>query len=118
MSSLGQGAEWDPEEFDSVVEMIAAFKFGIFLTVLESKYAKDVDEGGMREAIGDVHDYYVLDVLKKVTIQIWASIQESRKGRPNFWINGRSVFPSCTQSSLASVFNWFNFKFRMVPGRR
>ena len=42
------------------------FKFGIFTTVLESKYAKDVDEGGMREAVSDVHDYYVLDVLKKV----------------------------------------------------
>jgi len=65
MSSLGQGADWDPEEFDSVVEMIAAFKFGIFLTVLESKYAKDLDEGGMREAIRDIHDYFVKDVIKK-----------------------------------------------------
>lgn len=65
MSSLGQGADWDPEEFDSVVEMIAAFKFGIFLTVLESKYSKDLDEGGMREAIRDIHDYFVKDVIKK-----------------------------------------------------
>merc|ERR1711976_1007824 len=51
--------------FDSVVEMIPAFKFGIFVTVLESKYAKDLDEGGAREAIRDIHDYFVKDVVKK-----------------------------------------------------
>merc|ERR1712111_159724 len=65
MTSLGQGPDWDPEEFDSVVEMIPAFKFGIFVTVLESKYAKDLDEGGAREAIRDIHDYFVKDILKK-----------------------------------------------------
>ena len=72
LTSLGRGTEWDAEEFDTIASVIGCFKFGIFTTVLESKYAKDVDEGGMREAIGDVHDYYVLDVLKKVTIQMWA----------------------------------------------
>jgi hypothetical protein len=40
MVSLGMGDEWDPEEFDSVVRVIHAFKFGIFLTVLESKYTR------------------------------------------------------------------------------
>ena len=40
MVSLGRGDEWDPEEFDSVVRVIHAFKFGIFLTVLESKYTR------------------------------------------------------------------------------
>lgn len=65
MTSLGRGTEWDAEEFDSVASVIQAFKFGIFVTVLESKYAKDVDEGGMREAVTDIHDYYVLDVVKK-----------------------------------------------------
>ena len=66
VSSLGRGAEWDPEEFDSVASVIPAFKFAIFLTVLESKYAIDVDEGGLRESIKDVHDFYLLDVIKKV----------------------------------------------------
>ena len=65
MTSLGQGPDWDPEEFDSVVEVIPAFKFGIFVTVLESKYAKDLDEGGMRESIRDIHDYFVKDCIKK-----------------------------------------------------
>ncbi len=40
MVSLGRGDEWDPEEFDSVVRVIHAFKFPIFLTVLESKYTR------------------------------------------------------------------------------
>ena len=31
MSSLGQGTDWDPEEFDSICEMIPAFKFGILV---------------------------------------------------------------------------------------
>jgi hypothetical protein len=65
MSSLGQGADWDAEEFDSVVEVIPTFTFAIFVTVFESKYAKDVDEGGMRESVRDIHDYFVRDVIKK-----------------------------------------------------
>lgn len=64
--SLGRGPDWDPEEFDSVASVIPAFKFGIFVTVLESKYAKDVDVGGVREAVNDLHDFFLLDVVKKV----------------------------------------------------
>lgn len=65
MMNLGRGNEWDPEDFDSVASVIPAFKFGIVTTVLESKYARDVDEGGVREALGDVHDFFLLDVVKK-----------------------------------------------------
>ena len=36
-----------------------------FFAVLESKYAKDLDEGGSREAIKDIHDYFVKDIIKK-----------------------------------------------------
>lgn len=66
LTSLGRGTEWDPEDFDSVAAVIQAFKLGIFLTILESKYAKDVDEGGMIEAVTEVHDYFVVDAIKKV----------------------------------------------------
>jgi len=65
LTSLGRGTEWDPEDFDSVAAVIQAFKFGIFLTILESKYAKEVDEGGLKEAVSDIHDYFVVDVIKK-----------------------------------------------------
>lgn len=27
---------------------------------------RDIDEGGMREAIKDIHDFFLLDVVKKV----------------------------------------------------
>lgn len=65
MMTLGRGTEWDPEEFDAMAHVIPAFKFGIFLTVLESKYANDVDEGCIFEAVRDVHDHYLRDVIKK-----------------------------------------------------
>ena len=35
--SLPREEDWDPEEFDSVVSVIPAFKFSIFLAVLETK---------------------------------------------------------------------------------
>ncbi len=68
MMSLGRAADWDPEEFDSVASVIPVFKLGVFITVLESKYARDVDDGGLREAVRDVHDFYLLDVIKKVRL--------------------------------------------------
>ncbi len=45
--------------------MIPAFKFSIFLAVLESKYAKDIDVGTMMEAVQDIHDLFLLDVIHK-----------------------------------------------------
>ena len=66
LTSLGRGTEWDPEDFDSVAAVIPAFKFGIFLTIMEEKYAKEVDEGGLKEAVSDIHDYFIKDVIKKV----------------------------------------------------
>jgi len=71
MTALGRGADWDPEEFDGVASVIPAFKLGIFVTVLESKYAKDVDDGGLREAVRDVHDFFLLDVIKKVQLEYY-----------------------------------------------
>ena len=70
LTSLGRGTEWDPEDFDSVAAVIPAFKFGIFLTIMEEKYAKEVDEGGLKEAVSDIHDYFIKDVIKKVHFSI------------------------------------------------
>ena len=106
LTSLGRGTEWDAEEFDTIASVIGCFKFGIFTTVLESKYAKDVDEGGMREAIGDVHDYYVLDVLKKVSIQMWAYNKEGQKGGQGvqfFGLMEEVCFHHAHNQKLASV---------------
>ena len=65
MVGLGQSEDWDPEEFDAVVSVIPAFKFSIFLAVIESKYAMDMDRDTLIEAVKELHDYFLLDVIKK-----------------------------------------------------
>jgi len=65
VSEIGKGEDWDPEEFDSVVSVIPAFKFSIFLAVIESKYARDIDSETLIEAVKDLHDMFLLDVIKK-----------------------------------------------------
>ena len=65
VSEIGKGEDWDPEEFDSVVSVIPAFKFSIFLAVIESKYTRDIDSETLIEAVKDLHDVFLLDVLKK-----------------------------------------------------
>ena len=66
VAGIGREEEWDPEQFDSVVSVIPAFKFSIFLAVIESKwvffspkfplltlekfrYARDVDKETLEE---------------------------------------------------------------------
>jgi len=65
LSCLGTGQTWDPEQFDQVVSVMPVFKFSIFLAVLESKYAKDIDSLTLAEAVKDLKDYFLLDVIKK-----------------------------------------------------
>ena len=65
VSEVGRGDDWDPEEFDSIVSVIPAFKFSIFLAVIESKYARDIDSETLKEAVKDLHDMFILDVIKK-----------------------------------------------------
>ena len=65
MAGLGKADDWDPEEFDLVVSVIPAFKFSIFLAVIESKYAIDIDRDTLTEAVKDLHDMFLLDVIKK-----------------------------------------------------
>ena len=65
MAGLGKADDWDPEEFDLVVSVIPAFKFSIFLAVIESKYAIDNDRDTLSEAVKDLHDMFLLDVIKK-----------------------------------------------------
>ena len=63
MAALGKSDDWDPEEFDLVVSVIPAFKFSIFLAVIESKYAIDNDSDTLEEAVKDLHDYFLHDVI-------------------------------------------------------
>ena len=65
VAGLGRAEDWDPEEFDSVVSVIPAFKFPIFLAVLESKYAVDQDPLTLVEAVRELQDHFLHDVLRK-----------------------------------------------------
>jgi len=65
VSGIGREEDWDPEEFDSVVSVIPAFKFNVFLAVLESKYAKDVDTETLSEAVKELSDMFLRDVIRK-----------------------------------------------------
>jgi len=62
---IGREEDWDPEEFDCVVSVIPAFKFSIFLAVLESKYAKDIDQDTLGEAVKELADMFLTDVIRK-----------------------------------------------------
>jgi len=65
VAGIGREEEWDPEQFDSVVSVIPAFKFSIFLAVVESKYARDVDKETLEEAVKEVADMFLEDVIRK-----------------------------------------------------
>ena len=90
VAGIGREEEWDPEQFDSVVSVIPAFKFSIFLAVIESKwvflsivlpvfavlvvfqvltlysrYARDVDKETLEEAVKEVSDMFLEDVIRK-----------------------------------------------------
>ncbi|XP_014212272.1 switch-associated protein 70 isoform X2 [Copidosoma floridanum] len=61
------GLHWDAEDFAALSSSIGRFRFAIFLAVLESKYSggssSDID--GLTEAIDDLYETYVEDVIKK-----------------------------------------------------
>ena len=46
-AGIGKGEDWEAEDFDSIVSVIPAVKFSIFLAVIESKYARDIDSEAM-----------------------------------------------------------------------
>jgi len=48
-----------------VVSVLPAFKFSIFLAVIESKYARDTDQDTLQEAVKEVADMFLADVIRK-----------------------------------------------------
>lgn len=61
------GLNWDPLDFSALAAAIGNFRFPTFLAVLESKYSGcgTVDPAALTEAIDDMYQTYVEDVLKK-----------------------------------------------------
>ena len=72
------------------------------MTVLESKYARDVDDGGIREAVRDVHDLYLLDVVKKVGKR--KSLKKKKKNRLFGMVKTRLVLCWGLYTSLTEYF--------------
>ena len=65
LTGLGRAEDWDPEDFDSIVSVVPAFKFSIFLAVFESKYAREMDQETLKEAVKELGDRFLLDVVRK-----------------------------------------------------
>ncbi|XP_037075438.1 differentially expressed in FDCP 6 homolog [Pollicipes pollicipes] len=63
------GRVWDSADFQQLAEIIHHFKFTIFLAFLETRYTQDMETEALREAIDDVYDVVVEDVVKKGPLQ-------------------------------------------------
>ncbi|XP_011506408.1 PREDICTED: switch-associated protein 70-like [Ceratosolen solmsi marchali] len=61
------GLCWDATDFSALSAAIGTFRFPTFLAVLESKYSGggSLDIDGLTEAIDDLYQTYVEDVIKK-----------------------------------------------------
>ncbi|XP_015597393.1 differentially expressed in FDCP 6 homolog [Cephus cinctus] len=61
------GLNWDANDFSALSAAIGTFRFPTFLAVLESKYSGGgaLDTAALTEAIDDLHQIYVNDVIKK-----------------------------------------------------
>ncbi|KAL7303628.1 hypothetical protein TKK_0003774 [Trichogramma kaykai] len=81
-SSLGLC--WDPADFNALSAAIGTFRFSTFLAVLESKYSGDgnLDIDGVIEAIEDLYQTYVEDVIKKGYLMKKGYLLPTLKG---FW---------------------------------
>ncbi|XP_015523917.1 switch-associated protein 70-like [Neodiprion pinetum] len=61
------GLHWDSSDFAELSAALTAFRFPTFLAVLESKYSGGgtLDTAAVAEAIDDLYQIYVNDVIKK-----------------------------------------------------
>ncbi|KAJ8679914.1 hypothetical protein QAD02_015701 [Eretmocerus hayati] len=64
---ISLGLSWDATDFSALATAIGTFRFPTFLAVLESKYSGggSLDIDGIAEAIDDLYQTYVEDVIKK-----------------------------------------------------
>jgi hypothetical protein len=69
VSSLGR--EWEGRGFEELAAALKSeFRFAVFLAVLEGRYAAGVEPAALREAVKEVYDVFVDDVIKKVCIVV------------------------------------------------
>ena len=78
------GIDWDINDWKLLTEAVPIWRFPVFLALLESRWAKDVEEILLKEAVKEIYDIYVCDVLKKVNMKNSAMLLTST---PMFQIN-------------------------------
>lgn len=62
---LALGRDWDQNDFEQIAQVIPTFKFPVFLALLETRYAQNVESAGLKEAIQELNDMFIKDVIKK-----------------------------------------------------
>lgn len=65
---MSLGIEWDVSDFEALSTIMGAFRFPIFVAVMESKYSGGgtVDQAGLEEVVQEIYQTFLLDVIKKV----------------------------------------------------
>jgi hypothetical protein len=61
------GKQWEGKGFNDLAAALKSeFKFSVFLAVLEGRYATGVEAAALKEAVQEVYDVFIDDVIKKV----------------------------------------------------
>uniref|UniRef100_T1J5D9 Large ribosomal subunit protein P2 n=1 Tax=Strigamia maritima TaxID=126957 RepID=T1J5D9_STRMM len=62
---LAFGHNWDKTDFDQIGLAIPTFRFPVFLALLETRYAQNVETAALIEAVQELYDAFIKDVIKK-----------------------------------------------------
>jgi hypothetical protein len=63
------GKQWEGKGFNDLAAALKSeFKFSVFLAVLEGRYATGVEAAALKEAVQEVYDVFIDDVIKKVSL--------------------------------------------------
>ena len=68
VTSLGR--EWDVRDFNQLATVISHFTFPVFITFLEGRYIQDTETTALENAVNDVYDTFVQQVLKRVSLHV------------------------------------------------
>nr|CAD7194196.1 unnamed protein product [Timema douglasi] len=99
------GLEWDAPDFDALSSAIRAFRFSTFLAVLESKYSGSgmVEQEGLEEAVQDMYQTFLHDVIKKPTELTYFKSQDEKELCGSIALNTMCWVDSCQSSPKDKV---------------
>ncbi|CAM1301328.1 DEF6 (predicted), partial [Pycnogonum litorale] len=56
---------WDSVDFSEIAQVLPTFRFSVLVGLLETRYAVNFEVAGLTEAIQEIFDFFVEDVIKK-----------------------------------------------------